>query len=419
MKKIFFKITVIVFYLTLLIACDDEEKTVQLNNYTIQLIPVLADNDEITGDLSGVKVTVRDVNTNWEKALVSDKEGKVYFTNLTGIYNIEASGHLKYSSSTNNGSIENITYFGGAGENLLLSEDSFSGSVEIYPISSDNGWVIKEMYTASTRTSNGSTLRFDQFIEIYNNTDTVMYADGLAIGETRHETTSGENIYADNMAEKTFLWTVYAIPGKDGDKNVPVEPGRSIVIAPQPIDHRHDNSIDLRPPVSDYQWFDAYGSGQYSIDVPEVPNLERYYSYSLSVWIVTVQMNRGFVIFKIPQSRDGGNIAKYVEDNTDMRFNNAGNMVTAIGVENQYVIDAVELGYKHDFYRKSLHSSLDKGRSYTLQPYNGKSIRRKILTVKPDGRVVYQDTNDSSVDFWTNRTPAPKQYPVDDEMSHE
>lgn len=416
MKRMYFKIALAVFSTILLVACDDENQTVQLNNYTIQLIPKLSSGEEIVGDLSGIQVVVSDVNTNSGKTLTSDKDGKVYFTSLTGIYNVKASGYLDYLSNTNNGSTQNTMQFGGTGENLLLSPDNLSGSVDIYPINSDNGFVIKEMYTASTRTINGSALRFDQFIEIYNNTDTVMYADGLTIGETRHHTTSGENIYANQIDSTTFLWTVYSIPGKNGEKNVPVGPGKSIIIAPQPIDHRPDNSIDLRPPVSDYQWFDAYGSGQYSIDVPEVPNLERYYSYSLSVWVVTVQMNRGFVIFKLPEGMD---MNKYVEDNTDMRFNNAGNMVTSIGIKNKYIIDAVELGYKYDFYKKSLHSSLDKGRSYTLQTYNGKSIRRKILTIKPDGRVVYRDTNDSSEDFWTSRTPSPKRYPIDDEVSHE
>ena len=417
MKNLFSKIMLIVFSALLLTACDDENQSIQLNNYTVQVVPKLAEGEEIIGNLSGIAIAITNVNTGASQTITTNAEGKAIFTNLIGIYTAKASGTLDYSSGSNAGTIERYDVeFSGNGENLILSADGTTASVDVYPVNSDNGWIIKEMYTASTLTLNGSSLRFDQFIEIYNNTDTVMYADGLSIGETRHQTTSGENIYSKDMDKKTFLWTVYSISGKNGEKNVPVQPGKSIVIAPQPIDHRPDNSIDLRPPVSDYQWFDAYGSGEYSIDVPEVPNLERYYSDSYSVWVVSVQMNRGFAIFKAPEGMD---MAKYVEDNTDIRFNNAGNRVTTIGIENKYIIDAVELGYKYSFYQKSLHSSLDSGRSYTVESYNGKSIRRKILTIKPDGRIVYQDTNDSSEDFWTSRTPSPKQYPTDDEISHE
>ncbi len=426
MKKIFLNIIPALLLSLIFISCDEESHGIPVYDYSLQITPVLTDEQEIIGDLADLEVTIFNMNTGTSKVLTSDNTGKVYFRDIVGIYRVKVSGNLSYSDIDNQGSIIilNDELFTGIGENILLYENNFSDNVDIYPANIDNGFVIKEMYTASTYTLNGSALRFDQFIEIYNNTDTVMYADGLSIGETTHQTTSGENIYAvksdgkiRDMDKKTYLWTVYTIPGKSGDRNVPIQPGRSIVIAPQPIDHRPDNSIDLRPPVSDYQWFDAYGSGENSIDVPEVPNLDRYYSSSYSVWVVTVQMNRGFVIFRIPESE--GDMAQYTLANTDTRFNNAGKKVTSIGIKNEYILDAVDLGYKHNLYRKSLSSSLDKGFSYTVETYNGKSIRRKILEIKPDGRIVYKDTNDSSLDFWTSRTPAPKQYPTGDEVSHE
>lgn len=327
------------------------------------------------------------------------------------------SGVKTYTHTNLEGKEEIVTRrLGGDKQDELLRINNSIHSVEAHIIIESRGWVIKEMYTASTRTLNGSALRFDQFIEIYNNTDTIMYADGLAIGETRHQTTSGDNIYANNMNEKTYLWTVYSIPGKSGEKKVPVQPGKSLVIAPQPIDHSSDNSINLRPPVSDYQWYDAHGSGEYSIDIPEVPNLKTNFSYTLTVWVVSVAMNRGFVIFKLPEGQD---LDEFVLNNTDSRFNNAGTKVLSIAVPNSYIYDAVELGPKNNIYRTSLSSSLDMGASYTLEAYNGKSIRRKIESIEADGRIVYKDTNNSTVDFWTNCTPRPKQFPTDDEVNHE
>lgn len=407
----------IIFLITItLSACKDDIENIQFVDYTLQV--VLEDASRFENiNLKGLTVIVTNVNTNNSFSFVTNEKGQVSFTNLIGVYNTNIEGRVTVEYKDDNGKlIQSSIRVGGTLDNEFFTVGKDLKDVNLKIKIENKGWVIKEMYTASTTTLNGGSLRFDQFIEIYNNTDSVKYADGMVIGETRHQTTSGENIYAKDMDEKTYLWTFYAIPGKNGEKNVPVEPGKSIVIAPQPIDHRENNSIDLRPPVSDYQWFDAYGSGQFSIDVPDVPNLERYYSYSLSVWVVTVQMNRGFAIVQLPEGVD---METFVDENLDTRLNTAGNPVISVGVPNEYILDAVELGYRDKFYKKSLFASLDQGRAYTLATYNGKSIRRKIEEIKPDGRIVYKDTNNSSYDFWTSRKPSPKKYPTDDEVSHE
>lgn len=402
--------------ISILPACKDEIESIQIVDYTIKV--VLEDDPQLQNSKSeGLKVIITNTNTNTSSTYITNEEGKISFTSIIGVYNIEVEGKVEAEYEDIEGNIIKTSIaVGGTIENEFFTLNNASKNIEAKIKIENKGWVIKEMYTASTKTLNGGSLRFDQFIEIYNNTDSVKYADGIVIGETRHQTTSGENIYAKEIDKTTFLWTFYGIPGKNGDKNVPVEPGKSIVIAPQPIDHRINNSIDLRPPVSDFQWFDAYGSGQYSIDVPEVPNLKNYYSSSLSVWVVTVQMNRGFVILQLPEGID---MKTFVDENLDTRLNNAGNPVISIAVPNAYILDAIELGYKDKFYQKSISASLDQGRAYTLATYNGKSIRRKIDEIMPNGRIVYQDTNNSTYDFWTSRTPSPKQYPTDDEVSHE
>ena len=130
----------------------------------------------------------------------------------------------------------------------------------------------------------------------------------------------------------------------------------------------------------------------------------RHYSYSASIWIVAVQMNRGFVLFKTR------NINNHVESNTDIRANNIGNAVTAIRLSNSEVLDAVDLGNPETIKAKTISSSLDLGFTYCSSTYNGKSVRRKVSHVEADGRVVYQDTNNSTVDFIPNAEPRPRQF---------
>lgn len=412
MKKSNTTLLLIMFLSFTLFSCKDDITGIAINDHTIEV--VLPEELQLEGiKASDLKVTLKNVNTGRETTQITNQEGKASFSTLTGLYTIKISGEKSYPTVTAEGNDTIITRkIGGLLEDEILKDNNSFHSIQSHIVIDSKGWVIKEMYTASTHTLNGSSLRFDQFIEIYNNTDSVMYADGLTIGETRHQTTSGENIYKNDMDRNTYLWTVYSIPGKNGERNVAVQPGKSIVIAPQPIDHTPDNSINLRPPVSDYQWFDPHGSGEYSIDVPEVPNLITNYSYTLTVWVVSVQMNRGFVIFKLPE---GASMSDFIRNNSDSRFNNAGTKVISIAVPNDYIYDAIELGPKSNFYRKSLSSSLDMGYSYTVETYNGKSIRRKIEKIESDGRIVYQDTNNSTEDFLVGCTPKPKQYPTTDE----
>lgn len=408
--------TIVIFMSLMLTSCDESVNDIEFVDYTIKID--LPEDERLEGvSPERLTVTLININTNSKVSKKTDENGYAYFTDIVGVFKIEVSGDKVYTYvNESNQAVKDTLSLVGVKQNILLTKANTTETVETEILIKSKGWVIKEMYTASTRTQNGGALRFDQFIEIYNNTDHILYADGMSIGETRHQTTSGENIFTVDMSKqrKTYLWALYTLPGKSGDKNIPVQPGKSLVIAPQPIDHREYNSLDLRPPVSDYQWFDGHAS--FSIDVPEVPNLINYYSATQSVWVVTVQMNRGFVILNIPEGMD---MTTFVKDNMDVRLNNAGNPVTSIGVPNNYILDAVDLGYRDRFYLKSLHPSLDFGFSYTLATYNGKSIRRKISHIEDDGRVVYMDTNNSTNDFWTSRTPSPKQYPTDDEVSHE
>ena len=54
-----------------------------------------------------------------------------------------------------------------------------------------------------------------------------------------------------------------------------------------------------------------------------------------------------------------------------------------------------------------LPTMLDAGTIWVDSPgsYTGQSISRRILSTEDDGRVVYQDTNNTSNDFQVNDTP--------------
>ena len=379
--------------------CSDDDK-VKTYDYSIRVnVP-----EEVKdADLSGLSVTITNVNSMEKQTVTTDNKGSVPFTVREGVYTMEVTGELEYHfQESEGGEITQKVQMAGIKENVTLSESQTAEtiSIDLYIQAENKGWVIKEIYFSGTRTTSGGAYSKDQFIEIYNNTDKVMYADGLSIGNTYQTSAAMPNIYLDDLNNNTFLYAVYTVPGNG--TQYPVEPGKSIVIACQPIDHTENNSINLAPPAADFQWYDPLAG---YIDVPEVPNLNKYYSASKTVWIFQTQGNKGMIVFKV----DDMGMTDFIEKHKDIRKNNANNDVTSIKVPNKYILDAVEFAQQDKFNTKTLSPSLDIGFMYTESTYNGKSVRRKVKSVD-NGRIIYQDTNNSTVDFLPNRTPGPKQH---------
>lgn len=372
---------------------------------------------ELTGVATGstvdeLTIKVKSIQTGVTKEFIADAKDEISMTLEEGVYNFEATGKISYAYTDYEGQEQTKTEsIAGLTENISISSTMANRTVAIQAFitnSSGTGnnpaWVIKEIYSAGTKTSVGNKNYTNvQFVEIYNNSGETLYADGLAIGETGVISSSQPNYYAADMAESTFVHTLYSVPG-DGTK-YPVEPGKSILIAPYPINHPAefdpvDNKL-LDLSIADFQWYDDH---RLALQVPEVPDLVKHYSYSATIWILTTQTNRGFVLFKTD------NIADYVTENMDIRKNNAGNDATAVRLDNAKVLDAVDMGHPDKIKVKTISPSLDLGFTYCSETFSGKSVRRKVSHVESDGRVVYQDTNNSSVDFITDADPQPKQF---------
>lgn len=111
----------------------------------------------------------------------ADKDGKVVFGSIApGNYSAVASLTVKaadYSSITGSYTAQDIVFNG----SLEASVTSTSGNLAITLKSGTLGnWVIKQVYYGGSSASNGAVFR-DQFIEVFNNSNEVLYADSLYI----------------------------------------------------------------------------------------------------------------------------------------------------------------------------------------------------------------------------------------------
>lgn len=107
--------------------------------------------------------------------------------------------------------------------------------------------VISRIYNFGTLNLAGKAYNTDKYIEIYNNSDEVQYADGLYIGEAYGSIVSA-SVYTDvKTANVCYIQRAVRIPGSGTDH--PIEPGKSIVIAQNAKNHIDaeviTNTVDL------------------------------------------------------------------------------------------------------------------------------------------------------------------------------
>jgi len=232
--------------------------------------------------------------------------------------------------------------------------------------------VINEIYYCGSSSNNGN-YQEDQFVELYNASDSVQHLDGLIIA--RAPTNSN---YINHYAEAMHL---YQFPGKG--KNFPVLPGDHVVVAQDAIDHINeagaDNSIDLS--FANWEFYSTYQDN----DNPLVPNLENINPNIRGDFRLNLKHGGVLLI-------DGKKIDQF-------NFTPSGNVL----FDFKDVMDAVE--YSRDLGTpKMFDNILDVGIAGNgIQIFSGKSIERE----NPVDGTAGHDTDNSSLDFKVINSPTP------------
>lgn len=279
---------------------------------------------------------------------------------------------------------------------------------------STNGFVIEEIYFAGSTTPTGDQYSADQYIKIYNNSSEVLYADGLAILGSEFMTVDKQDYTPDIMEQGFSVEFIFVIPGSGQDH--PVQPGESLLLALDASNHTeaNPNSFDLS--VADFEFYDESSNPNYlDTDNPEVPNLDKWFSYTLTY---TVLHNRGFHSYALAKMETDKEtfLEKYAYTaNYTYVFGDFSipREVETYYVPNSWIIDAVNLSVESEFQWIVTSSSLDAGWTHCgsidhdPNRYN-KSVRRKVESTV-NGRKILQDTNNSTVDFEADATPSLKE----------
>ena len=280
----------------------------------------------------------------------------------------------------------------------VLNDSSFPVSLSIK--AKGNDFIIEEIFFTGTATPEGKQYFGDQYIKLYNPTDRVLYADGLILADSEFLTVTKRDYTPNIMAEAFTAGSMVQIPGTG--TQYPVQPGASIVIAEQGINHKENNpnSIDLSK--ADFENF--YPPRVKDVDGVGVTNNINLHG----IFIFNNRGNRSYVIARFPE----GTTTTTLQYDYEYKVGTKLMQRQALKIPNNWIVDAVNLSTKTGFEWIVTSSSLDSGWAYVANDEKdtsryGKSVRRKVLSEK-NGKLIFKDTNNSTDDFEILTTPTLK-----------
>ena len=421
-------------------ACSDDDfggnGNLQPVSFTVNLKydDVTFDGQNVTGGV----VVLTNTNTGDSYTATSTASGIATFSTIVpGAYNITATKtmeEVEFNATFGYAPTTQTVQFNGNQEAVTVNVNVTTTTIELKSARIGD-LVIKQIYYAGSHTTQGASFR-DQFIEIYNNSNEVIFADGLYIGQLFGKLNSTTNAYTlsngqydwsqsigmtmGNSANTNYVYADYVMRIPGSGTQYPIEPGTSIVIAQSALNHKAplvDNNgepltvqnpaltVDLS--TADFETYlgdfrTSIGQAPYVYDIqnPAVTDMEisywgrsGYYSGNKD-FLMDNPGRDSFVIFRTPD------LATY-QDYADPSVTT---VVAAtkfyIQIPTTTIIDGVDLqNFNPSSPRpKMLPSTVDASFTNCDASFNSQSVIRKTKAVV-GGRVILEDTNNSANDF--------------------
>ncbi len=368
-------------------------------------MPLNLENVEVTNsNITLTNVRTGEVQTLTNAIKKTDNDFIATFNEVEeGTYNLKVDGELSF---TING-VAGSSKFETTQENISISRTTTSIKVTISTFTAKGGFIISEVFFTGTTTPEGKQYSNDQYIVITNNSDITLYADGIAILESSFMTVDKYEYIPDISKDTMAVEAVYVIPGEG--TSVPVEPGKSLTLAVNAINHLEGNANSIDLSSADYEFYDISSNPNFNdVDNPEVPNLDKWFCYTATIYTLH---NRGFhsmAIAKMKETKDNW-LEKYAYSGK-YKMEVKGNTYE-MDVKNTYkvpmswIIDGINLSVEEGWKWNVLPANIDSGWTYCGKTKNDNTRYSKAVIRKTDNEGKYVDTNNSTNDFIPEATP--------------
>lgn len=262
--------------------------------------------------------------------------------------------------------------------------------------------LISKVYYSGTKDNSNRNYTTDSFVEIFNNSDEIVYADGkyLALAES----VSPAAYLAKDNPEYIYTRQICKFPGNG--TSYPIEPGKSIVIAARSArDHRTSASSSVDLSTAEFEVKDIDGTG--NPDVKALPVI----SSSTSIKFLNLISGGPNAVFLFETDED---ILQWPEFYAPGKT--SGERFRRVPVNT--VLDGLECLKNNattgpDVNLKRFQDIIDAGFAFitATSGYTNESVERKVGEIV-EGRYILKDSNNSSQDFVIITGPVPKKYDI-------
>lgn len=394
-------------FTTALTGCIDFDDATEAISVDIQ---VTSPQDYPQANLQGHTITLAGTHTF---TATTDAQGVAHFENIIpDIYNASTSWKVsaeEYAHTTGK-TVENKDYtVSGSLTAQTFSATSTAPVALTTTISQDQSILIGKVYYQGNKDDNNKNYTYAKYLELYNNSDEEYDVSGLYIALL--ESGSNSAYPLQYLTDSVVAKQVFRIPT---DKPFKVAPGGTLLIVNSAVDHTtKGSSKDPNLLDADFEAKDKNSARPHENN-PDVPELEQYFtSYSTITYMNMVQGGPcGIAIFETSESVGGD----WVQNNLTFAYGTQKG-TQYMKIPTRFIIDAVDiLKYNGetgiDANAKRLFDYLDAGYAFTeaRSGYDGRLVRRKVASVTNDGRLILQDTNNSTNDFESTDELKPREY---------
>lgn len=304
---------------------------------------------------------------------------------------------------------EEVKIGGATSVDITTATQNISIPLFIKQFSED--FIIEEAFYTGVKTPEGKNYNSSRYFKITNNTDKVLYADKMILGQSEFVSQVNNNVTPYHPNTAFAVKGVMVLPGNGTD--YPVQPGDFIVIADNAINHNAVTSTAFDLSKANFE-FPSENPSLGQVDNPEVPNVTIIYSQmNYNMFFLHSSGVESYVLARFPEGETSTTFLEKYKYSYEY-VNSAGNITkkSTYEIPNTWIVDGMNNSVTDRFSQLLLGSSIDAGWA-TVGSWNdaarlGKSVRRQVLGQMENGKNVYKDTNNSTVDFITSSEPSLK-----------
>ena len=344
---------------------------------------------------------------------ISDAQGRVVLSDVpVGAFTVQARRVLTAGERSSVSSESDVVGF--VGESFVRVDGTSTSEIEVrVPAAFRRGLMLSEFAFKRAYIAGLGTYYFGGYLELYNNGEETVYLDGLQLANATSFGASdeGANLTCESVAvrmeDNGGIWTRYLVAFPGSGTEYPVEPGGTVVVAMDAIDHRglFPDQIDLS-----HADFEMPGGP----DNPAVPDM-----INLSVGANPIHTHGplfdawNHVTAVLSAPADPSTFATHSNVSFGVTFNTiripAAGLIDVMTSSGMFYLNYTPPGRR--LCPRFVNQNFDRGYGFhitdseTASSFDEGPVR-KVLFVDENGRPVLQHSRNSAVDWKTGpRTP--------------